>query len=137
MKPIRSFMMACFAVVMLAAIVSAQFANCSQSILNDPCSVSVGQTVVTTYNEPFIASNCTNFYSQATDFDLGCGVQAASAFTACRQSGGGFFGCTIEGFGTYLQCNGGALARSRSRRVQRRSQSRASFTRSRRGNFCG
>ena len=62
MIPIRSFVTACLAVIMLATIASAQCANCSSSVLNDPCSaasaVIVGEPVVTsvTYRESIVAS---------------------------------------------------------------------------------
>lgn len=147
MIPIRSFIAACFAVVMLATIASAQYANCSSSVLNDPCSVGVGQTVVTsvTYSDPFTDSaNCSSNIAcsnRSADFDVGCAVQGARAFVGCRQSGGGILGCAVEGFGSYLQCTGGVLSRGRARRIQRRQTVRAnrsrSFRQNSRQNFCG
>lgn len=62
------------------------------------------------------------YASPADNFNLPCAVQGARAFASCRQNGGGILVCAIEGFGTYVDCNGGLIARVRSRAKLRRAK---------------
>jgi len=71
------------------------------------------------------------------EINLPCAVQAAAAVRACRNNGGKFFGCLlIEGFGTYLDCNGGLRVQRRAARYRTRSNARASRTQARAYSRC-
>ena len=119
-----------FAIMLLMLCVGnvqAQCGNsvlCGESILSvDPCA-----SVASTYVVESVAVAPMSVYSVTScgqsnptnDFNIGCAVQGVTAFTQCRQSGGGLLGCAAEGFGTYLNCNGGLIAQRRSARRSKR-----------------
>lgn len=131
-------------VAIVGLVANAQCIDCSNT-----SSVMVGQPVVTSvaYSEPIVtsvayssANQCFSGANQAADFNVGCAVQGASAFTACRATGGGILPCALDGFSTYLNCNGGLRlrrrqARAESRRVRRVVRSRRFLSRG--NNTCG
>lgn len=72
---------------------------------------------------------CGASVSPSLDVNLPCAVQAASAVAACRSAGGRFFACAIEGFGTYLSCNGGLRQQRRAVRLRNRQLAALNYTR--------
>jgi len=139
-------------VAIVGLVANAQCVDCSNM-----SSVMVGQPVVTSlaYSPPIVtsvtcsdplnveylsSSQCFSGANQAADFNIGCAVQGATAFTACRAIGGGILPCALEGFSTYLNCNGGLRLRRRQVRAESRRARRAARSRrflSRGNNTCG
>jgi len=138
------FSLALVAIVGLVA--NAQCIDCS-NMSSTVTSVAYTEPIATyvTYSEPLTVeyssvSQCFSGANQAADFNIGCAAQGAAAFTTCRSTGGGIFPCALEGFSTYLNCNGGLRlqrrqSRSESRRARRVVRSRRLLSRG--NNTCG